>query len=338
MPSPRELGGNCQGAMLRSPEAGIGPSMSKHGAYGERLGRIFHLAKAPAFLINTLRKGKVAVTEIRCDIENNGLTAPIPREDAFLVTLQLRDCPRHELWLDDRPAASGPLKSGSLCIYDLRKNPIAHGISPFHALHFYVQRGALDAIALLEGDSPVDTFDNQPGIGVQDAVLRELGLALLPAFDRPQEANLLFVDHVTLAAMAHVMRAHGVGGRMPRGAARGLAPAQERLAKEIIGASLDGALSIGELAEACGVSIGVLRDGFRCATGLTPHRWLLQYRVERARDLLRDARLSLAEIATACGFGSEAHLVRVFTRATGIAPFAARPGRGAGQARIRRGS
>ena len=112
--------------------------MRSRGLYGPRLGDIFNLKTAPAFTTRTLRKTEIAVTEIRCDAENNGLTKPIPREDALLVALQLRDRTRYELWLDDKPVTTGPLEAGVTCFYDLRRNPIANGISPFHSLQFYL--------------------------------------------------------------------------------------------------------------------------------------------------------------------------------------------------------
>ena len=95
--------------------------MRSRGLYGQRLGDIFSLKTAPAFATRTLRKTEIAVTDIRCDGENNGLTKPIPREDALLVTLQLRDCPRYDLWLDDKPVTTGPLEAGVTCFYDLRR-------------------------------------------------------------------------------------------------------------------------------------------------------------------------------------------------------------------------
>ena len=56
--------------------------MRDQGAYGQRLGDVFQLDRAPAFVTRSLQKSTIAVTEIKCDIINNGLTAPIPREEA----------------------------------------------------------------------------------------------------------------------------------------------------------------------------------------------------------------------------------------------------------------
>jgi AraC family transcriptional regulator len=48
--------------------------------------------------------------------------------------------------------------------------------------------------------------------------------------------------------------------------------------------------------------------------GAAPHNWLLTHRIEVAKDKLRDGRLSLSDVALACGFADQSHLTRVFTR------------------------
>ena len=59
---------------------------------------------------------------------------------------------------------------------------------------------------------------------------------------------------------------------------------------------------------------------FRGATGFTPHRYLLQLRIEKARSMLRDTRMRLIEIAASCGFANEAHLSRSFRALVGVSP------------------
>jgi AraC family transcriptional regulator len=57
-----------------------------------------------------------------------------------------------------------------------------------------------------------------------------------------------------------------------------------------------------------------------------PHRghgaanWLLKHRIEVAKEKLHDRRLSLSEVALACGFADQSHLTRVFTRTVGVNP------------------
>jgi transcriptional regulator GlxA family with amidase domain len=100
----------------------------------------------------------------------------------------------------------------------------------------------------------------------------------------------------------------------------GLAPWQERRAKEMLAADLGGATPLAEIAGACGLSAGHFARAFRRSTGLAPHAWLLKARVERAMVMLRQADPSLSEIALACGFADQSHFGRVFTRSTGHSP------------------
>ncbi len=287
------------------------------GAYGKNLADCFRLQTAPAFVSRALRHSTIAVTRIDCDIENNGLTEPLPREDALLVTLQLRDCPEHDLWIDGKSMPTTHLPAGTTCVYDLRSNPIANSISAFSQLHFYLPRSAMAALAEGE-DGAVESQWHNPGVGMDDAVIRSLGVSLLPAFEHPEEATPLFVDHVATAAAAYIMQLFGDAGRK-RPIAGALSPMQERRAKELLRAHLDGSLSIAQLARECGQSPRTFSAAFRKSTGTSPHRWLMVQRLETARALLRTPR-SLASVAEHCGFASEAHLKRVFLELTGRAP------------------
>src|SRR5262249_20610356 len=152
---------------------------------------------------------------------------------------QIRDCPRHDMWIDGRPIATGHLKPWTTCIYDLRQSPMANCICQFQTLHFYMPRMALNAIGEIENAPKIDDLDHNPGIGVDDEVLRGLGASLLPAFERPHEANPLFVDHVTIAAAAHFVNFYG-GNRHVIAPSDRLAPWQESRIKDLLSGNLAG--------------------------------------------------------------------------------------------------
>jgi AraC family transcriptional regulator len=52
----------------------------------------------------------------------------------------------------------------------------------------------------------------------------------------------------------------------------------------------------------CRLSASHFSRAFRRNTGAAPHRWLMTRRVEVAKEKLRDGRLSLSDVALACGF------------------------------------
>ncbi len=101
---------------------------------------------------------------------------------------------------------------------------------------------------------------------------------------------------------------------------QGLAPWQERRAKEFMLAHLAEEVSLDEIAAVCNLSVPHFGRLFRVTTGLPPYRWLREQRVLRARQLLETSDLDLSEIALVCGFANQSHFTRAFTQITGVSP------------------
>lgn len=99
----------------------------------------------------------------------------------------------------------------------------------------------------------------------------------------------------------------------------GLAPWQEKRAKEAVANGLSTDLSIGQVASECGMSRGHFARAFKQSTGATPHEWLTRQRVEKAKGLMLEG-VGLAEVALLCGFADQSHFSRVFARAEGRPP------------------
>jgi AraC family transcriptional regulator len=83
---------------------------------------------------------------------------------------------------------------------------------------------------------------------------------------------------------------------------------------------LRGDLDLQALATESGYSRSHFLRMFRASTGCTPHRYLLQLRLERAKELMRQKGASLIDIAATCGFSSHAHLSKVFRQLVGVPP------------------
>jgi len=79
-------------------------------------------------------------------------------------------------------------------------------------------------------------------------------------------------------------------------------------------------LDLASLASETGYSQRHFIRMFRAATGQTPHRFVIQLRVDRARQLIEESRSSLIDVAAASGFSSHAHMTQVFRSVLGITP------------------
>lgn len=93
-----------------------------------------------------------------------------------------------------------------------------------------------------------------------------------------------------------------------------------RLLDEFIDAGLDGPLGVKEMAGLLGLSEGYFMRAFKNATGKSPHSYLIDRRLAKARALMRDSTARLTDIAHTCGFNSQAHMTTLFKQRLGVSP------------------
>ena len=290
------------------------------GAVGQRLGNLFKIDRAPALVTRKLGMAQMAVTEIRSDDPVLGLVDPVPIEDAYLVSVMLKTLDHHEVWESGRPCPRYTIGAGEFHLRDLKREQSALIEQPHHSLQIYLPRAALDAIADENEACPISELHYRPGVPISDPIVRSFASCLRNVFVRPQEANRLFLDHVTLALGIHLAQTYGdlqPGSRLRRG---GLTGWQERRAKDYLSANLGGEGSLKEVAALCGLSTSHFAKAFKATTGIAPHQWLVRRRIEVAQALLKVPSLSLTEVALRCGFADQSHFTRVFCRIVGISP------------------
>ncbi|KVA22917.1 helix-turn-helix domain-containing protein [Burkholderia ubonensis] len=267
-----------------------------------------------------LPQAQIGVSRLRSFRRNMGLTAPYQLEDADLVVLQLRPFGEQQLWVDGRPAPFVPYDAGTVTVHDLDRNWVADLQGSFDCLHFHLPRQTLEEVADEIGGRRKPRLFLPPHLSVRDPVIHGLGQALLPALAEPERASQLFIDHLVLAFQAHM--AHQYGGAMAdrRRVTGRLAAWQELRAKEFLIQHLDSNVSVADVARECGLSRNYFLRAFRETTGLPPHRWLLNQRIERAKVLLLNKELPLGTVAQLCGFADQSHLTRTFSKVMGVSP------------------
>jgi AraC-like DNA-binding protein len=156
--------------------------------------------------------------------------------------------------------------------------------------------------------------------GSSDPVVAAMLRAVRPALAKSGEASTLFLDQVGIAIGTHLFERYGRAALPSPKYRAGLSRAQLTLAKDMLLGHPGGDVSIAEIACACRLSRGYFIRAFQETTGETPHRWVLIQRIERARGLLLESDLSLADVALICGFSDQSHFTRVFARITGTPP------------------
>jgi AraC family transcriptional regulator len=288
-------------------------------AYGQALAEKFGVNGVPSIVTHSLLGAEMAITEVAAAPLGRP-SDPIPAEDAVTLSLVLRDLPNLRYWEDGRMMPARLIRAGDVMVHDLRRSPATLVDKPMHSLMLYLPLATLNAVADEANVPHIEDLRYEPGAALADDVVRAVGTALLPAVRSPEQANRIFLDHMTLAIAAHVAHAYGGMRNAPRTVRGGLAVWQERRAKAILAADLAGEMRLADVAQACGLSVSHFARAFRRSVGLAPHAWLQRRRVEVAKDLLRRRDQPLSEIALVCGFANQNHFTRVFTGQVGLSP------------------
>lgn len=291
-----------------------------HGAFGDRLGRSFHLGNPPVLHSRTMRGAHLAVTELRINHAGYGMTSPMGSDDAYLVCLNLRKQSTHELWCDGRSVCSTSYEAGTTYALDLRCDPIAYIADPLHSLYFYLPRQAIVEASEELGKRNVVGLSIPPSECFQDDIIGNIGQTLLPIFNKASASNQPLIDHLLQGLCVYMAATYSGTTSRPDVVRGALAPWQQRQVMQMMRERIFEGISIGELAEACGLSAGALARGFKKSTGMSPHQWLLSRRVDLALELMAEPDTSLADIAFNAGFSDQSHFSRVFTQKMGVAP------------------
>lgn len=116
-------------------------------------------------------------------------------------------------------------------------------------------------------------------------------------------------------------------GSAPPGLLRGLGDERLAIALKLMHAHIDRAWTVDQLAKAAALSRSSFFERFSRTVGVAPMEYLLGWRMEIAKDLLKNDELSVTEVAERIGYGSTSTFSVAFSRHVGVAP--SRYGRGA---------
>ena len=187
-----------------------------------------------------------------------------------------------------------------------------------HILSLYLEHELLtrNAVEVLD----TEQFELIPHLITQDALIYQIGLALKTQLQANDVNSRLYAESAATFLAVHLLQTYSARKFIVQEYEGGLPQQKLRQAIEYIQEHLDQEISLNELAEYLGISRYYFCRLFKQSTGLSPYQYVIQQRVERAKELLLQGKLSLSDIAIACGFTHQSHLNRHFKRLTGVTP------------------
>jgi AraC family transcriptional regulator len=161
---------------------------------------------------------------------------------------------------------------------------------------------------------------------VTDRRIAEIGRLLADELGWQQSGRDLMVDALIRQLGIHLLRTHLRLRRTPAVelSRAGQVDPRLRRALELMHDRCGEELSLKDLAASVFLSEHYFAHLFKEITGLTPHAYLANVRIERARALLLETDLAITRIAAQVGYRSSAHFAHAFRAVTGTTPRAYR--------------
>jgi AraC family transcriptional regulator len=205
----------------------------------------------------------------------------------------------------------GIMPAGTLHVTGPSRLLIVEFSAPCDFIHFHVSSDYLRKRRDAVGIAPTQRMD------LNDLFVRD-PLAELLARTLVESSNTmdgLYAESVGQTLVMHIARME-----LSQPTANALPKWRLKRVLEYVGAHLDKALSLADLAAVAGLSRMHFAGQFRAATGYRPHDYLLYQRIESAKSMLSGTDMPLAEVALSVGFQAQPHFSTVFKRLTGQSP------------------
>jgi AraC family transcriptional regulator len=153
-----------------------------------------------------------------------------------------------------------------------------------------------------------------------DPITSRLLLSAADVLEGNGALDTLFRHQLTDLLATRLLAAHTGSPTTFQPTIGGLSPKVLLRAIERLRSDSDTDVSLAALASDAGMSRFHFCRAFKESTGLSPHAWLRQYRLEQAMTMLRDPNASIVSIAAALGYASQAAFAAAFRRLTGETP------------------
>lgn len=186
--------------------------------------------------------------------------------------------------------------------------------------------GFIRRVANETGIEPRD-IEVVPLFSAPDPQIEQIGLSLLSEMETRGIGGELYSESLATLLALHLLRNHsslGRGSRRKVGSEGGFSKNALEQATDYINDNLPRKLTLAEIAGVAHMSPDHFARLFRAATGLSPHQYVIQQRVQRAKGLLSDTDLAVAEVAMVVGFSNSSHLAHHVRRLLGVPPSALR--------------
>ncbi|WGV27377.1 helix-turn-helix domain-containing protein [Halotia branconii] len=235
----------------------------------------------------------------------------------FVITINLGQSFKVERTLD-RHLQTGIMFTGAVALCPMHTSQSIYWDKDANILWLSLEHELLtrNSIELLD----TDEYEILPHLITQDALIYQIGLGLKAQLKTNGLDSCMYAESAATFLAVHLLQNYSTQKSSIQEYAGGLPLQKLKQVVDYIHDHLAQEISLNAIANYVGISCYYFCRLFKQSTGLTLHQYVIQQRVERAKQLLLQGEMSIADIALACGFSHQSHLNRHFKRLTGVTP------------------
>ncbi|NET02376.1 MAG: helix-turn-helix transcriptional regulator [Sphaerospermopsis sp. SIO1G2] len=236
------------------------------------------------------------------------------------LSMSLAPSPVRLLHSQDGKTCTGLYKKGDFMITPVNLPLFARWDSYDNYLQVRIKDQFIKNVIEENLDKDPDRLELLPKFLTRNPQIEAIGMMLVTEIEQKNVGSRLYVDSIANLLAINLLREYaGTKTNLPVYEG-GLPQYQIRKIMEYIDTHLDSEIRLTNLAELLDMSQFHFSRLFKQSMGISPHQYLIQQRVERAKKFLQQTDLSIVEISLECGFSSHSHLTKQFRQLTGMTP------------------
>ena len=244
--------------------------------------------------------------------------------DEHAICLSLAPRPVRFLQIKGGRTHAGLYGKGDISITPAKMLFFARWDGDDHYLQIRIASRFIQSVARESLAMNPDRLELLPEFRIRDPHLESIGMLLLSELKQENLGGRLYIDSLANVLAVHLLRQYAAAKPRLTIYEGGLPQRQLLHVLDYINEHLNQDIKLADLAQLLGMSQFHFSHLFKQSIGTAPYQYLLQQRVERAKQLLKQTDQSIVDIAFTCGFNSHSHLSKQFRQLTGLTPSAYR--------------
>ena len=195
-----------------------------------------------------------------------------------------------------------------------------HWESTDDCLIFAIEPDFLSQVAMQNDCANSDRLEILPVLKTRDPILDALAIQFQREMENAEFGNLMYIESLANQFAIHLLRQYCAFPAVIKEYTGGLPSLKLNKAIDYINDNLDKQIKLNDIAELVDISQYYFCRLFNESIGVSPYKYVIQQRVNKAKNLIKNSELTLADIAYECGFSSQSQMTQHFRKCVGVTP------------------